>query len=425
MSKSIAAVSHETAASDGRPRRAGWPVLRVFLLLGVGTGIAVGMLSVALPLYALTLGATPAEVGVLRAISGVGMLIAAVPSGLAIVRFGVRPVFLAGSLGSALSLVACAVAASPSQLGLAMLGEALSRGLLFGALGSAFLHVLPEIGLHRAGWNKGAISLGISFFGPLVAGISIGFLPFPIVFALAAALMALANVALRLVPLPETRAAAAPNRKPDDRAVSAHRSAAHILREPGVLGCLAAEVLLTATFATFATFIIVLAVQDRGLSASWAAFIAAVEGAAYIATAFAGSQRLQRLPTSQAMGIGTLLIVPALAGLSLATKVPLLLVCSVALGVGIGLCTIVITTRAATLAGEKGHINALFMTATSVGAMAGPAFAGAVAAVFGTPAVFLAFVPFFVVLALSIVLKDQTRERLAPNDSTETLTEAP
>jgi MFS family permease len=405
-----------TVTAAGRVPAAVQPTARVFLLLGTASGVAAGILSVALPLYALQLGATPAQTGLLRAVSGLGLLLAVLPAGLCIDRFGARSVFLAGSLGAAVCLLGCAGATGPSLLALLMLGEAIGRGLQFGALAAAFLQVLPHIGLHRVGWHKGSVSLGISFLGPVLGGALLGWLPFAAVFVVAGALAVAANLPLRLVALPPRRASGSTGTL-WDRMIATRLALATLLLQRDVRRCLAAEALVTATFAAFATFIVVLAVTERGLSPEATAWITGVEGAAYIATAFVAAGLLQRLPSSRAMSLGALLVIPALVGLAVATRLAQLLLFGAALGMGIGLLTLVITTRAGTLAGEKGRVTALFMIATSLGGAAGPAFAGAVAAGFGTPAVFLAFVPLFALLA--------AQGARAAHVSTSALTEAP
>ncbi|ADP72733.1 major facilitator superfamily MFS_1 [Rhodomicrobium vannielii ATCC 17100] len=374
------------------------PLHWLFILAGATSGIAFGILSVGLPVYALKLGASAAETGFLRAATGLGMLIAVLPAGMAVDRFGVRRVFFLASAANAASVALCALAASPETLAFAMMGEAFTRAFVFAALASAFLHALPLIGLHRAGWNKAAISLGISFFGPFLGGALMWGLPFGGVFAIAAVMMCSANLPLRFIPVPEAAQREEHRRSIASRFAERRASLASLFRSPGVPTCLAAETLLTAVFASFATFIVVLAVTERGLAAMEAAWIAGVEGAAYIATSFFAGTWIQRFAFPVALGVGTAVIVPSLAGLAFAEGFLLLFVFATTLGLGIGLLTLVVTMRAGTLPGAKGEISSLFMTATGLGGMVGPAFAGAIAAAFGTPAVFLSFMPLFVAL---------------------------
>ncbi|WP_127079010.1 MFS transporter [Rhodomicrobium lacus] len=374
------------------------PLHWLFIVAGATSGIAFGILSVALPVYALKLGASAAETGLLRAATGLGMLIAVLPAGMAVDRFGVGRVFLLASAANAACVGFCALAPSVDALGLAMMGEAFTRAFVFAALASAFLHALPLIGLHRAGWNKAAISLGISFFGPFLGGALMWCVPFEGVFAIAAVMMCSANLPLRFIPVPEPAQGNEHRRAIGSRFAERRVSLASLLRAPGVPACLAAETLITAVFASFATFIVVLAVTERGLAATEAAWIAGVEGAAYIATSFLAGAWIQRFAFPVALGVGTAVIVPSLAGIAFAEGFALLFVFATTLGLGIGLMTLVITMRAGTLPGAKGEISSLFMTATGLGGMVGPAFAGAMAAAFGTPAVFLSFMPLFIAL---------------------------
>jgi MFS family permease len=383
--------------------------LPIFLVLSAGTGMAVGVLSLALPLYALSLSATPAEVGLIRAAAGIGVLSAVLPAGFMVDRFGPRAMFYAGSLGMVLCVVAFRFATVPGALIAVALLEGAFRSLEFNALTATFLQALPRFGMQTVGWSKGALSLGLSFLGPLLAGALLGGLSFHAVFGAVTVLMLAPNALMALVGSPPPRHVATHGTL---ASILSHIGAiSALLRQPNVAGCLGAEALVAATFSAFSTFIVVLAVSVLGMTPMTASVLAATEGATFIATVFAAGHLVQRLSHRATVLLGVGISAPSLACLSATGVVPALFAAALILGCGLGLLSLVTTARAATLPGEKGRIASLFMAAAGIGGAVGPAFGGAVAGWLGTRAVFVGFVPLYVLLAASVLAGARSRGR--------------
>ena len=382
------------------PRPSG---LAIFLLVSGCTGIAVGVLAVAVPLYALALHASPAEVGLIRAASGAGLLAAALPAGVLVDRFGARRVFHLGSAAMVLAVGSFALARDPAILAVLVFCDGAARALQLNALTTIFYQALPGFGVRRVGWHRGALSLGLSFAGPLLGGVLMGGFGFGVSFGGVIALAALPNLLLRRIAIP----------KPDPAGGASGTLRAHLQHLPALLGapdvaaCLATEALVSGTFSTFSTFIIVLAVADLHLTPATAALLAGIEGAAYIVTVFTAGARVQIAARRGAALAGIALATPSLAMLS-ATQSPwLLLAVSVTLGVGLGLLNLVATARAATLSAAvgdspRGGVASLFMLSSSLGGALGPALAGGVAAWGGTQAAFLSLVPLFALLGVAV-----------------------
>ena len=383
------------------PRPSG---LAVFLLLSGCTGIAVGVLAVAVPLYALSLHASPAEVGLIRAASGVGLLAAALPAGMLVDRFGARRVFHLGSAAMVIAVGGFALARTPATLALLVFCDGAARALQLNALTTIFYQALPRFGVRRVGWHRGALSLGLSFAGPLLGGALVGGFGFGLSFGGVIALAALPNLLLRRIDIPR--------QEPDGGGASGTLRA-HLARLPALLGapdvavCLATEALVSGTFSAFSTFIVVLAVADLHLAPATAALLAGIEGAAYIVTVFTAGERVQIAARRNAALAGIALATPSLAVLSATQSPGLLLMVSVTLGVGLGLLNLVATARAATLSvavgvDPRGGVAGLFMLSSSLGGALGPALAGGIAAWGGTQAAFLSLVPLFALLAASV-----------------------
>jgi len=376
-----------------------WPVSS-FVVLMATTGTAVGMVQMALPLLALDLGASPAEIGMIRGASGLGLLLAVLPAGFLVDRFGARWTFHIGNTGVILATAALLVANRPDALMALVLAEGLFRALRLTALNAAFFQSLPRIGHARVGWFWGALSIGLAFAGPVAGAALLGWGPYRTVFVAAVAIMMLPSAFFGLI------ATDPPHLGPEQGllgTVGSHlRGFATLMRHRNVPGSLAMEMLVAATFTAFATFITVMAVSEFHLEPATASLLLAVEGVAYIVTVFTAAPFVQRLPHRSAALLALGLSATALAGLSLTASVAGLAVCSLTLGAGLGLLNLGSSSCAGRLPGEKGKVAGLFAAAISVGVGGVPVLAGLVAERFGAHAVFIAFVPLFVLVAAAL-----------------------
>ncbi len=374
-----------------------------------------------MPLYALALQASPAQVGLIRAAAGAGLLVAALPAGVLVDRFGARRVFHLGSAAMVLAVGSFALARDPAILAVLVFCDGAARALQLNALTTIFYQALPGFGVRRVGWHRGALSLGLSFAGPLLGGALVGGCGFGLSFGGVIVLAALPNLLLRRIEIPPQE----PESGGASGTLRAHlQLLPALLAAPDVAACLATEALVTGTFCTFSTFIVVLAVADLHLAAATAALLVGIEGAAYIVTVFMAGALVQRMTRRGATLTGIALAAPSLGVLSATPSSALLLAASVSLGLGLGLLNLVATARAATLAagsGPKGGVASLFMTCSSLGGALGPALAGGVAAWGGTQAAFLALLPLFALLGASAaapaglggLIRRQTNNNLA------------
>src|SRR5690606_25150816 len=70
-----------------------------FMLLALVSGLTVGLGKVVTTLYAIELGATPFQIGIVSAMESAGMILVTVPAGFIIARYGARPIYFASSFG--------------------------------------------------------------------------------------------------------------------------------------------------------------------------------------------------------------------------------------------------------------------------------------------------------------------------------------
>lgn len=381
--------------------------LPVFLLLSLTTGLGVGVMSITIPFYALSLSATPADVGLIRAASGIGSLLVVIPAGFVVDRIGARWAYHLGSLADILCVLSFRLVSNPGQLAALGFIDSGFRSLGFNAVTAIFYNALPRFGAKRVGWHKGALSIGLSFLGPVLAGTLLGTGSFGLVFGTVIALMVLANLLMMAIDTP-------PPRPSHEGRLTA--GAARALSELWVLGrrpyvalCLATETLVTATFTAFSTFIIVLAVQDLHLNSATASLLSGSEGATFIIAVFAAGGLVQRLSPHGALLTGACVVGGSLIGFAATSYLAALFGCALTLGFGLGLLNLVTTTCAGTLVGGKGRAVSLFMASASLGGASGPATAGILAGWFGIQAAFLVFVPLYALLAGALLWRVQVR----------------
>ena len=368
-----------------------------YVLLNASSGLAVGMAQLALPLFALHLGASPAEIGLIRGVAGAGLLVSAIPGGFLIDRFGAERMFHLGN-GAAMACVLSLLAiGSPWALLLALTAEGMARSLKFNALSGAFYHALPVIGIDKAGWARGSLSIGLGFGGPLIGGLLLGRDDFARVFLVSAAIQLIPSLMFARL------AAAGPQHGARvglaEAVMREAKAYADLIAHRDVAAALGAEAIVAGCFCSFTTFIGVAAVSDLGLPASAASLFAGAEGVSYILAVFWLGRVAERHSYRTAALVGLGLAALSLAGVSLSSRVDCLIGFSALLGGGLGLLNLVSSTRAGTLPGEKGKVAALFSFSISVGIAIGPVFAGAVAELFGSRAVFIGFVPLCLLLA--------------------------
>ncbi|TAK35328.1 MAG: MFS transporter [Chloroflexota bacterium] len=143
-----------------------------FMLLNICGGVGAGMLGLLIPLYAIDLGAGMGEIGLIRSLQGIGMFVSTMPAGFLIDRYGSRRVYVIGALvGSVLVSLLPAVPTAKLLLILVALRGTVGP-LTFTSVNAAFFRRLSRIGVGKAGWHKGSMSVGLSVLGPMLGAVT-------------------------------------------------------------------------------------------------------------------------------------------------------------------------------------------------------------------------------------------------------------
>lgn len=367
-------------------------------------------MQLAVPLYALNLNASTAEIGMIRGVSGIGILLLVIPAGFLVDHYGSRRLFVIGGLCGTVATWSLSYTTVPDTIVLIMGIAGLFAALKMTALNSSFFSNLETIGLDKSGWFKGSMSIGLTFLGPLAGGYLGHALGYHSLFKLLAAstLVPVSLVAFLL------RAPKASNRDGNLKTavLTQLKGFRELIGSKDLYLPLAAESISTSFFATFSAFIAVIAVQGLRLPETTVSQLMAIEGGLFIVTVFIAGPLIRLLSQFHLylLSVSTVfvgIVVLALAGsfFSLATATTIL-------GLGLGLMNLVVASRIGLMKGEKGKIVGLFAAAVGVGISAGPMLAGVAAKWTGPRGIFLGYIPLFLGLLL-VAHRQQARERIA------------
>ncbi len=385
-----------------------------FLILNIVSGTVGGAMQLVVPLYAMSLQASTAEIGLIRGISGIGMLLLVIPAGFLVDHFGSKKLFLTGSVSGTLSTLALVLAKVPIAMVALMMLSGLFSSLKMTALNASFFRNLRNMGLEKAGWFKGSMSIGLTFLGPACGAFLVKAAGFRAIFALLAALT-LIPMALVLFfhQEPVNKASMAELGEVLARQLGEFRQ---LIGHRALYLPLLTESLSTSCFATFSTFIVVIAVKVLHLPPSAASLLMMVEGGVFIFTVFAAGPLINKLTQFQLYLLSVGVTVAGLVGVALSAAFLPIAASSVVLGLGLGLINLVTSSRIGQMEGEKGKIVALFAASVGAGISLGPMLGGVVGQYLGTRNIFLAFIPFFLMLVLLALLTEGRQWRLTATE---------
>ncbi len=214
-------------------------------------------------------------------------------------RFGSRRLFIFSSI--AMGAVIATIPLLPKPIYL------LPVVLLMGAFGSinsaaantAFFSRLEKMGSKRAGWNKGAWTIGLSLVGPLASGYVMRSFGYPAVFNVIAAVWLTQGVATYF--LTSGRLFSASRESAGNTDMSQIK---HLVADRRLMGAAALEGICVATISTFSTFVTLLIIRKLDLGVGAAALVISLQGAGYASVLFIGAKRFRRLTHLQMRVIG-------------------------------------------------------------------------------------------------------------------------
>lgn len=376
-----------------------------FILLATLSGIGVGLAKVTTALYAISLDASPLQLGLIAGAQTAGLLLTSLPCGVLVERLGPQRLFVLGSLLAGALYPLVPLLAHPLYLLLLTLLVGLCMPCRFVSLNTVFMHQLAQMGEARAGWFRGSQMIGLLLIGPTLAALLADWRG-P---AGGWSLIGLAFV------VPALLAPLVLHRYPAQRQVAERLSLAAVGRQLGLLredpelrgNCLL-DFCVQATAVFFAFFIVAITVQDYGWSAQEAAALLSGHGLAFIfALFFLGRRFGGRGQASFAASL--LLSATALLVLGLSHQAPLLWAGGLLLGASLGMLQVTTLSSYARQGLRLGHgrIAGLAALVGPSGSLSGCLLGGLLGEPFGLQPLFLLFVPLLLTFLLLPLLRSR------------------
>jgi len=377
------------AAWAGRHR-----TIAIFLTLSGFAGVTIGMLMVLSTLFAIRLGATPLQMGVIRAAESLSMALMTLPAGVMIGRYGARRIYILASLGAMSVYTLAPFAQDWLALTIIVALGGLCIPFRIVSMTGSFMEQLKTIGISKAGWYRGSQVVGMIAVGPFLGVLALNHFGLLVSYWSIAAMFGLMAIAGFGILSNQARADAPRTLGGDLKAFG------DLLRNPEVAGVCAVEFSSSVVFAFFSAFIILMAVTMLHMSEPLAVSIRFFEGFISVSTLFFGGVALRHWSTPQLYRAALVLIVAGLILMGVALDYWLLVLATTALGIGLGITNIVNVQQLSGLAVEKSKLASLQLLCSMSGNCAGGLVGGALSTVLGLRGLFFFGAVLYTVLAL-------------------------
>ncbi|WAF83243.1 MFS transporter [Metapseudomonas otitidis] len=388
-----------------------------FLGLATVSGATIGMAKIVTTLYALEIGATPLQIGIISAMEALGMVFLTLPAGFVIARYGTRRVYFLASLGPLLLNLAIPLFAHWLWLAAARLLIGLCIPFRIVAMNSAFLQQLRHIGLGKAGWYRCALTAGMGILGPLLGNWLSGGAGYGVAFGLIAASFGF----MALYSLGFWSAESAPLAEPASGAPEAGFLAQvkAMLGSPEIAESCLLEMLGSSSGALYGTFVLLLAMDVAGLGRDQAVSLVMIQGVSAVLALFGLGTLVQRCGRDRAYLLALVAGLAALALLGQARHYGLLALGGVLLSLAAALLHLVNMGRLSELPVDKSKVSGLYNLASMLGGFGGAMLGGLLSQWVGLEHLFLCWIPLVLVVALACRLLAVQRSRRTPSLASE------
>jgi MFS family permease len=327
------------------------PALRSLWAASLVSAFGSAVTRLALPLTAaLTLGAGPAEMGILAAAGTLPIFLFSLPAGVVVDRVPRPALMIASDLGRAALIASVPVAALIGQLRLEQLYAVAFLTTVIGLLHDLADTAIRPLVLGRERLADGNSALAVnhqvaSLTGPSVAGILVSLATAPI--ALLVDVLSFVASALLLLRLKATEAAA-PSREPGSLRVyiaEIREGVGLVLRDPILRAIVGASAIGQLGGAVQAPLLVLYMLEELALSAAELGIIFAATGAGAIPGSLLARPIADRVGPGRAIAVGTsfsmvaMLAVPLVVGPT-PVVVAVLVAAQAAFGVGVSVYSI-------------------------------------------------------------------------------------
>lgn len=371
-------------------------LLLKFMMINVSSGIAVGMMNFIIPVYALGLNATSSEIGLIKGFSGIGDLLVVLPAGFLVDYFGSRKMYSVSCIFGTMIIMSISFAPNTGILLLVMLFYGISKTLRVTSNNADFFIHMNTIGAKKAGFFKGAMTMGSAFIGPLIGGIAILAMGYTSYYALTGAFLL---IPLAIVYAYSNHGNDLPVKPRTFSVIDASNHYKSLTKNRTLVSATIKNGLNSAFFVTFTAFITVLVIRDLGLSPGIAAALISIKGLSTLFVVFFAGKYLHK-NNNRLYLIAYVTTILSLLLLGIGTNTNQLGLASFINGIGTGLITLINFAEVGSIEGEKGKIAGFFSFGNGLGSIIGPTLGGIIGDILGVQAVFLAFMVPFGALAL-------------------------
>ena len=286
------------------------------------------------------------------------------PSGILVDNFGAKRLYVFGSIFSAITTFMLAFSISSEIIIIAMALQGFSNSLRFISLNAAFFNKLNEIGIEKSGWYRRAMSIGMSFIGPLVGGYLLSIISYSNVFNITAILTLVPMIPLLLFIFMEN----------DDEKITKIKfnmleqlkEFKELLKDNILRQTVIIEGVSTACFCSFATFIVVYIVNILDIEVQYASWFLITEGTSYVIIVFLGGGLLYRYSRKNLYLTSIITMMLGLLSMAVYKNAWIIMFGTILLGAGTGLLNM-ITYSNSSVKGKKGKVSSALSACTGMG----------------------------------------------------------
>lgn len=388
----------------------GGGLLRFLLLVTLG-GLAIGMVKAATPLFALALGASKSEIGLIVGVHPLMILLASLPVGLAVARYGARELFILGSVGGGVVYAAVAGTAATGWLLAATAAASVFMPMRFISTQSEFFHYLAHTGGQQAGWLRGAQLAGAFVLGPMLGGALVGSLGYEATYWAIALVFLLP---ILLAPSVLSGRCEARRRHSSEGGDLESPNLLDLFRHREIIGTGLIDLVSHAALMFHTVFIAVLAVERFGVSQQAASALIAIQGFSFMASLFLMNGLLPRLGRAgfYALAFGSALLGLLLLGLGM--RLAHLQAGGALLGGGLGMLGIANMVRLAAASATlgRGAVAGVSNLSAPLGGLLGTLGAGFASRWFPLQSIFLGLLTAMTIIASFTLYHERPAHRL-------------
>jgi len=365
--------------------------------LSILSGIASGILQLIVPLYAISLCATAAQVGYSKGIIQLGSLIVALPSGFIIDKFGSRKVYIVSCFFDVFAIVMISATTTFKSFLAVLFLEGIAGSIRWTSVNSAFFEKINQIGNEKSGWVRASMAIGLNFIGPLLGGTIIGRNNYSSVFYIIGELL-FATIFLSVF---------LQNNDKKEKDEFKNKGNIYIqfkelFKNRFLIRTALIQSFIMSCFTACSVFIVVFLLRLE-YETNTIALIMALQGVGFISIMFLGGKLLKKIKLRSLYIGSALLVIVGLCAIAFINNILLICLGTVLIGFGAGLNTNISYSILGEMKGEKGKISGLFYLFTGTGMALGPLVGSIMISLLGIRFGFIVFIPIELTILIFIL----------------------